>query len=237
MRRAITEADLAAVVVAWLVDYGYDVYQEVELVPRGIRADIVARRGIELTIVETKTSASMALLGQVMERRRFAHRVYAAAPHCSGPFGDACKELGVGAWSVHVGSSEMCSGVPIDPSRIVEVCAPRRLTSHRLKLVDKLRPEHKTACAAGSPSGGHWSRYRDTVAQLARVVAANPGIAFAQALQPGLMNHHYSSARSARSALSRDIEMGKIAGVRIERGALWPVVEAREVGAGKVGGE
>lgn len=228
-RRPPTEAELAAVVVQWLEDFGYDVYQEVELVPRGIRADIVARRGIELTIVETKTSASIALLGQLMERRRFAHRVYAAAPNCRGAFGDACQELGIGAWSVHVGSGETytphpgAQPQPSNPHRIVEVCASRRLTSKRLRLVDKLRPEHKTACAAGSPTGGHWSRWRDTVAQLARVVAANPGIDLTRALQPGNMNHHYSSAKSARGSLARDLEVGRIPGVRIENGKLWPV--------------
>lgn len=83
MTRHVSEIELAAVVVDWLEARGYDVFQEVELRAQGQRADIVARRGSELTIVEVKVSASLALLYQAMERRRLAHRIYVAIPRCS----------------------------------------------------------------------------------------------------------------------------------------------------------
>ncbi len=219
-----SEADLARVVVEWLTFRGFDVYQEVELVPRGIRADIVARHGPELTIVETKTSASLALVSQVMERRRFAHRVYLAAPSVRGVV-ELCDELGIGALSVHVGDESTYQRtrgetLHINPPSVYEHVPSRRWNSRPLKLAAKLRPEHKTACAAGSPTGGHWSSWRDTCAQLARVVAAEPGMGVACAITR--IRHHYASAKSARSSLLRDIERGVIPGVRVEKGLLWP---------------
>jgi hypothetical protein len=243
-----TEADLARVVVEWMTYRGFDVYQEVELVARGIRADIVARRGPELTIVETKTSASLALVAQVMERRRFAHRVYIAAPSVRSVI-PICEEVGIGALSVHVGDEStyawnapafrvthawndpafsltgtghpVHNPVYINPSEVREHVPSRRWNSRPLKLAAMLRPEHKTACSAGSPTGGHWSRWRDTCAQLARVVAADPGMRVAYAITK--IRHHYVSAKSARSSLLRDIERGVIPGVRVENGLLWPV--------------
>jgi hypothetical protein len=140
-----------------------------------------------------------------------------------------CGELGIGALSVHVGSastytpSRGAEPVLCDPPRVVEVCSSRRWNSRPLKLAAKLRPEHKTACAAGSPTGGHWSAWRQTCAQLAAVVAAEPGITLRLALGPDKMRHHYASNSSARSSLLRDITAGHLPGVRIgEGGALWP---------------
>lgn len=70
MRATVTEQQVAEIVVAWLESLGADVYQEVEC-GTGV-ADIVARIGAELWIVEVKTSLSLALLCQAMERRRLA---------------------------------------------------------------------------------------------------------------------------------------------------------------------
>lgn len=212
-----TEAQVAAVVVGWLEARGYDVYQEVELRAGGIRADIVARRGPELTIVETKTSASIALLYQVMERRRFAHRIYVAVPVRAREMVDVCKELGIGVLRVHIGPEYEQSW---NPDRCEEECDSRRWNSRPLKLASRLVPEHKTACAAGSPTGGHWSRWRDTCAQLARVVAAQPGVGLKDAIQQ--TKHHYSSGRVAISTMATHIREGQLPGVELRDGALWP---------------
>lgn len=217
MKAKHTEADLAAVVVRWLEDRGFDVYQEVELVARGIRADIVARRGPEISIIETKTSASLALVGQVMERRRFAHRVYAACPFSRVALEPLFSELGIGLLRVWDGC-----GAGIDADNVTELVPSRRWNSRPVKLASKLRPEHKTACAAGSPTGGHWSRWRDTCALLARAVAEEPGITLREALGTTRVRHHYASTKSAIGSLRVDIGRGQVPGVVIRDGALWP---------------
>ncbi len=209
-----SEADLAAVVVAWLEMLGADVFQEVELVPRGIRADIVARVRSEIWIIETKTSVSLALIEQAMERRRFAHRVFIAAPTGRARAGHSvCAELGIGLLDVYIGSS-------YEPVRVREVCTSRRWNSRPVKLADKLRPEHKTACAAGSPTGGHWSPFRATCEQLTRTVrdAGPEGLTIKEAIAS---RHHYASLAGARSSLAKWIQEGRMPGVRLEYGRLF----------------
>lgn len=219
MKRTVSEADVAAVVIGWLEARGYDVYQEVELTNGGIRADIVAKRGPELTIIETKTSASLALLYQAMERRRFAHRVYVAVPVTAHAMIDICKDLGIGVVRVYVGTGEKW-----DVSRCDEEVSSRRWNTRPLKLAIKLRPEHKTSAAAGFPTGGHWSRWRETCAQLERIVAREPGILLKAAMRQ--TSHHYSSGHVAVSSMLAHILKGRVAGVYMRDGALWPSTKA-----------
>jgi hypothetical protein len=218
-RRDRSEADLAAVVIAWLEALDADVYQEVELYRQGIRADIVARVGAELWIVETKTSMSLALIEQAMERRRFAHRVYIAAPFYKARAGLVlCQELGIGVLGVEVG----------DPNATHEYAEPRiqmraqsrRWNSRPLALAKKLEPEHKTHARAGAPTGGHWSPFRRTIERLAQEVAAHPGILIKAAVAG--IEHHYRSNAGARTSLATWIRQGKVPGVVIRDGKLWP---------------
>lgn len=223
-----TEAELAAVMVAHLIAAEYDVYQEVELRPGGIRADIVAKRGPELTIIETKTSMSLALIEQAMERRRCAHRIYIAAPTYKARAGvELCRELGIGVFGIHIGT-----GSSWDLTRIEEQVVSRRWNSRPLKLADRLRPEHKTSALAGSPTGGHWSRWRDTCSQLEQVVRETPGISMKDAV--GQVKHHYASKRGAVTTLAGHIRAGRLR-VRCEDGKLWPVPDSTGIRVGSGG--
>lgn len=78
-RAKVSEQLVAEIVISWLEAYEADVYQEVQV--SGGVADIVARVRAELWIVEVKTSLSLALVAQAMDRRRLAHRVFVAAPY------------------------------------------------------------------------------------------------------------------------------------------------------------
>ena len=219
MKRAGSEADLAAVVVAWLEAQGADVYQE-GACATGI-AGIVARVGAELWIVETKTSLSLAVVTQVMDRRHEAHRVFVAAPVSRNTRDVArlLKEVGVGMLDVHLGSDH-----PHDPPRVTERAPSRRWNRKPVALASKLRPEHKTHAPAGSAGGGRWTPFRGTCEELARFVRAEPGTTLKHALT--CVRHHYSSSSCARSCLSKWIREGTVPGVEMRDGALWPT-EAR----------
>jgi hypothetical protein len=210
-----SEADIAAVVVDYLIVHGYDVYQEVELTPQGIRADIVARRGPELTIIETKTNASLTVLYQAMERRTFAHRIYVAIERPAHAFEKLCSELGIGLYRVYVGS-----GKPWDPPRVTEQVESQRWKSRPLNLASRLRPEHKTSALAGSPTGGHWSRWRETCAVLTRLAITEPGIDLREALKQS--GHHYASLRGAVASMASHVRSGRVPGVKLDHGALYP---------------
>lgn len=214
-----SEADLARIVITWLEALGADVFQEVELHRQGPRADIVARVRAEIWIVETKTSVSLALIEQAMERRRYAHRVYIAAPAVRARAGHSlCCDLGIGLLDVTLGSD-----AEYDPPRVRELVPSRRWNSRPVALAARLRPEHKTHAKAGATTGGHWSPFRATCESLERVVAGNPGLKLADAIAS--ITHHYASNAGARSSLATWVRDGKVTGVRIEDGRLYPTAD------------
>lgn len=213
-RPTCTEAELAAVVVAWLEALGGDVYQEVECAT-GV-ADIVAKVRGELWIVETKLAWSLALILQAMERRAEAARVYVAAPHSRTMRGCAwvCAELGIGVLDVQVASEHIDAGSGYGQPNVREVAASRKWNRRPTALAKILRPEHKTHAKAGT-NGGRWTPFRSTCEQVARAVKESPGITLKE-LVDGI-KHHYRGNRSAVSSIAHWIDKGKIEGVRVER--------------------
>lgn len=209
------ESDYGAVVVAYLQALGAEVFQEVD-VPGGV-ADIVARVQAELWIIEVKTSLSLALLIQAMERRRLAHRVILAAPPSRNARDVAgiCAELGVGLWLVSTGYESW------DPPWVREEVPSRRWNARPVALAGKLREEHKTHAQAGAVGGGgRWTPFRGTCEALAEAARRTPGIALKAAI--GEIKHHYRSASSARSSLATWLRQGKVPGVVMRDGALFP---------------
>lgn len=226
-RAQVSEQQVAAVVVAWLEALGADVYQEVEC-GSGV-ADIVAKIRAEIWVVEVKTSLSLALLVQAMDRRQDAHRVVVAAPYTRNMRDVAriCESIGVGLLDVRVAERGWShyGGDFGDPAVIELVHAPR--VSHgKARLAEWLKPEHKTHAKAGAVGGGgRWTPFRETCEELRRVVLLEPGISVKAAVEK--MRHHYGSNKSAISSLAHWVERGKVAGVRVEtvngRLALQPV--------------
>jgi hypothetical protein len=216
-----SEQDLVAVVVVWLEAMGADVYQEVECA--GGVADIVANVGAETWIVEVKTSLSLALLTQAMERRRDAHRIFVAAPYTKHlrDVKRLCDEVGIGLLIVQVGDFDSTWNQP----RVNVEVYGRRWNRRPAALRSRLKPEHKTSAKAGAPGGAdRWTPWRDTCQQLARLVKSQPGIPLKEAIDT--IKHHYRSAASARTSLAKWISDGKVDGVRLEGGRCWPLEAA-----------
>lgn len=219
------EQDVAAIVVAWLEALGADVYQEVECA--GGVADIVARVRAELWIVEVKTSPTLALLYQALQRRVDAHRVFVATPSTRTlrEFGALARELGVGVLEVH--AADVVGEHRYDP-RIRELCPSRRWNTRPVRLASRLKPEHKTHAKAGAVGGGgRWTPFRDTCEQILREVAANPGTTIRAVVNA--IRHHYATPASARSSLTKWISDGAIKGVVQRAGRLWPEAMAAEM--------
>ncbi len=214
-RLLLTEATYASVVVDHFEAIGADVYQEVACA--GGVADIVALVAAELWVIEVKTSLSLALIVQALERRRDAHRVFVAAPYSRNfrDVGALCAELGIGLLQINSGEYDPHTRSRT-PWRVVEVVGSRRWNSRPVALRAKLSPEHKTHAQAGSVGGGgRWTPFRDTCEQLARVVQARPGITLKDATSR--IRHHYATPAGARSSLAHWIALGKVDGVRFDR--------------------
>jgi hypothetical protein len=206
--KSYSEAEVAAVVVAWLEALGADVYQEVEC-GTGV-ADIVARVRAELWIVEVKTSLSFALLLQAMERRRESHRVFVAAPYTRNQrrATEIFDDLGIGLLEVRVGDGGW------NQPHVREVVQGRRWNSRPVALAARLKPEHKTHAKAGAiGAGGRWTPFRDTCEQLARIVAATPCITVKDAVEQ--LRHHYRTQASARNSIAHWVSHGRVPGVTL----------------------
>ena len=209
-RASASEQVVAELVVAYLEQLGADVYQEVSV--SGGVADIVAKVRAEIWIVEVKTSLSLALIAQAMERRRLAHRVFIAAPSTRNmrDVAPMCEELGIGLLEVWGG------GFDYSHPRVRIKAEARRWNRKPVALAAGLKPEHKTHAKAGAVgAGGRWTPFRDTCEQLARVVREQPGLTVKQAVDQ--IKHHYSTPSTARSSLTAWIQSGKVPGVEIRR--------------------
>lgn len=219
MKRTESEQAIAAAVVAYLEGCGHDVYQEVAVrnTTGGGVADIVALvgKGREVWIIEVKTGWCLDLLRQCVDRRRFAHRVFAACPSSRSQHDtqEICRDLGIGVLTVHVDADESFS-------RKVRPAVMARRQSSDPRFASALRARcsdgHKTHAKAGAPSaGGRYTPFRDTCDQLAAVVRAVPGILLRDAIDR--IRHHYGSVATARSTLPKWIQEGKVPGVQIVR--------------------
>lgn len=217
-REAPSEQELARHVVAWLLDYGWEVYQEVQPSWGGPIADIVAVQGPLLWVVECKTSFGLAVLEQADHWEHFANMTSVATPPARSNRRWATRNFrervlfgATGIGHLVVNHHEYLRAGESAVSEAFKARLRRRISK---QLRESLVPEQKTEVAAGSANGGHWTPFRQTCKHLRDFVARNPGCSIKDAV--AAIDHHYNTPSSARSSLRIWIEKGKVAGVRAE---------------------
>ncbi len=206
----ITEVELARDIIAWLNKDGWEVYQEVKV--DGPVADIVAKRGPVIWVIEAKVSFGLDVMEQAEHWIHRANMVSVAVPWTKDPHFKKriCSKFGIGVLvRVH-------EDTYIKSWAIREDVRPEFFRKVITKWDDILREEHKTYCEAGSV-GSHkrFTPFEETRQNLIRIVAASPGISLNEALKK--FKHHYKSDSSARSCLVDYILKGIISELRIER--------------------
>lgn len=193
---AVSETELAALVVRHLEEMGAEVYQEVTL--GGPRADIVARIGSVLHVVEVKKNAGLRVLEQAHEWIPYAHRVSIAVPPASRFAYVIAKRLGIGILEVRVGDA-------YGRSEVRERVAPELRRRVDPRLAAALCEEQKTYAAAGNNAGRFWSPFKATCEALREIVTETPGLTWREAIKR--TKHHYRSSSSAASTLYRLAQM------------------------------
>lgn len=200
-----TETDLARVVVAWLQDLRWDVYQEVGYGGGGPRADIVAKQGPLVWVIETKAAFGLNVLGQAHAWRGNAHRVSIAVPYSRGVAAEFSREVlrqfGIGLLIV---STTFEKSVREDIFPALNRCPGRIL---------KVSEGHKSAAPAGTNGGGYWTPFLQTKRNLIEKVTREPGIPVRELIAQ--MKHHYSRNSTARSSLVHWIRSGVIPEVEL----------------------
>lgn len=210
----MTEAELAAKVVAWL-EGGFDVYQEVEGVA-GV-ADIVAVeivRPKRCWIIETKRTLSLEVLGQAERWKRFeaAHMVSVAVP--------SARRHSKGRHFAEIAAGRFGIGVLVVGTHEVKERHRKPELTRRLHpnydIRKWLREEHKHYAKAGSAGGGHYTVFKGTCEAARGFVERNPGCTMRE-LVAGI-DHHYASAKGAVSTLAARIRDGVAKGLLVEEG-------------------
>ncbi|MEW6614016.1 MAG: MmcB family DNA repair protein [Thermodesulfobacteriota bacterium] len=77
----MSEVEIAKVVIGWLQDLRWEVYQEVQIGACGPIADIVAVQDKLLWIIEVKRSLGLSVIGQALHWKTFCHYVSVAVPY------------------------------------------------------------------------------------------------------------------------------------------------------------
>lgn len=209
-RAGLSEQQLAAVVVDWLRGQHWDVWQEVKPGWQGQHpvADIMARNGKVIWVVECKLSRSLALLDQVIWWGNLVGFVSIAVPVLKVRPGCHPKESR--AWN-HVLGYYGIGQLTVDGDD-VDHAAPSMhrhkgplFDRHFHQLLDVMPQNYGTA---GAQRTNRWSPFAQTRDRLVKLVGERPGITFKEALAD--LEHHYRSDATARSSLIKWIGEGSI---------------------------
>jgi hypothetical protein len=203
------ETDLAKKVIDWLIDQKWDVYQEVQFCGGGNIADIVAKQGRIIWVIETKMTLSLSVIGQAYEWLPWANYVSVAVPAGKRRIGFASQVLktyGIGLLTVNQFDHDWNS--PVD-----EIEHPTLRRPIRDHILNTLNEAHKTYAEAGNAEGRRWSPFKETCSQIYRYVKVNEGCSLKDVLTS--VKHHYTSTATARSCIPKWAEAGEIEGIKV----------------------
>ena len=204
LREFTTEEEMATYVIAWLENQDYEVFQEVQMSPKSKRADLVGRRGSTIAIVETKLSFGEKVIEQANRWRHEATFTLVAVPvvHHHALLEYACRELGIGILTV-----SRFEGAWVHMS-------PQMNRRRGSRLANTLNYGHKTHGVAGAPHSDYWTPFRATCDRLREYLTKHDGATLKECM--GEIQHHYQTPSTARGAIRKWVERGKVPGVRAE---------------------
>jgi len=214
------EEALCSVLIDWLEEEGWDVYQEVSF--HSWVADIVAVRRKIIWVIEAKTGYNMTVMEQAHRWLSYAHLVSVATPDIKKRKGhfmadSILRYYGIGRLVVPApinfrGRNEIVVRQGIYPKYNRK---RGMLKKSAQRLLDTLRPEHKTWAKAGSQHGKRVTAFGLTRDKVQKIVKENPGITLHDLINK--IDHHYSSDSGARRYIALYVTTGVIGGVRIDR--------------------
>jgi len=218
----VTEEVLAEMVVSWLQDQHWVVYQEVSCA--GAVCDIVAVRGPAVWAIECKLKMGLAVLGQAHQWRFLANYVSVAVPAPKRGYHQFAYRL---LHDYGIGRIELTERSDLDGWGLnIRQSAPTfcRRTSSKLRC--SLREEHKTFAKAGNPNSKRFTPFQGTKRDIQRIVKQRKSVPLKELIDE--LNHHYTTDVSAKQCLTKLIDGGVIEGVVVRRVQRKIFIEAAE---------
>lgn len=216
-----SEEQLAAVVVAWLQDMRWTVYQEVQIRMCEPIADIVAINEQGLAwIIETKRTFGFKVVDQANQWIGAAHYVSVAVPSRQGRLTrteiDVLKWLGIGCLYVY------------DFPSVSEQVPPRLHRRIRFDDIRKhLTEKHKTFASAGNAQGARLTPFQNTCDEIYRQAVHYPGITLKTLLSK--ITTHYCNTTTAKSCIVKWGSQGIIKGTEFKKeNGVWRIYPKKE---------
>ena len=195
------ETELAKLVVEWLKEQHWEVYQEVQFGFGGGVADIVAVRHGIMWIIECKTAYGLAVLEQ-------AYRWPTHYRSIAVPWARTQRNYRVARDYYQVGVLEVDSNIFSHNGSVDEVIYPKLFVRHHdsvKRYLNLLTELHKTFALAGSANGDHLTPYKNTMIDVRKIIEKNPGCTIGFVFeQLGVM--HYASEASFKGNILTALE-------------------------------
>lgn len=213
----MTEAEYASRFIE-SVSPDWEIFQEV-VTGVGI-TDIVLRSGQILWAIEVKKSMSLTLIDQAIENTRYYHysSVVVPKPKKTDARGflraqKILQQHGLGMFTIE----EYPYSTHVTISEMIRPKLYRSALAKKVTLVD----QQKTGIGAGSKGGGYWTVFANTKELFIEYVRKHPGCSYKTAVEN--IQHHYSSASTARSCLGQYVRNGVISEVELTNNGLFLV--------------
>lgn len=197
-----SEIEVAEIIIPYLKEMGWEVYQEVEIHHHGGIADIVATQGNLVWVLECKRTLSLSLMAQAEGWKKLAHYVSIVVPMKKRWTSQRLLErildyLGIGCYMV---------SKPDIISEFAPVKLNRKANSDRIRK--NLTELHKTWAKAGNARGSRYTPFQHTKDNLIHEVKKHPGITIKELILS--IDHHYNSEASAKGSILQWIHKGVI---------------------------
>ena len=233
MSGKLSEVELGQILVPWLREEGWTVYQEVQCGRSEAIADVVATSGPIVWVLEIKRVLGLDVIAQASNWLGRAHRISVVVPRFmssrSGSIRARDFARQVLRWK-GLGLIEICQWTGGTAEVRDQSPAPLHRRADVELILARLHPEQQDFAPAGNADGRRfvWSPFRQTCREVTRAVQRTPGIAM-KVLVDGI-EHHYASDKGARAHLATWIRANKVPGVMLRQDGrkltLWPEEKA-----------
>ena len=217
-----SEEEFAEVVVKWLKQNGWEVYQEVQDRAYSGIADIVAKKDNKYWIIECKLNFGFKVMAEADGWKCCANYISVAVPSSKTDMfrRRICSLLDIGVLRV---SKHFYKE---NEFKIEEYLIAKEQTVCHKGLINALTEKHKTYAKAGNNYGKRITPFSNTVDALTSLVKENPGILLKEAVKK--ISHHYSTNNSAYACIRRYIANGIIKDFEIKYDGRKPTIYLKE---------
>lgn len=205
------ETDLFEPVKGYFLERGYEVFSEVLVY--SWRADVVAKQGNIITVIELKTKMSLDLLEQASRWLYHAHYVYCCIPkpkhyHLNSYARKCLIRDGIGLLTVdfdgHYIDLDYDFEEDFNKPFVREEFSPKLNRKICTNWSLFLTEEHKITLPGGSKGGGYITPYKRTMEEVRRILKSYPtGISLDDLVEKCINNHYANKKWGLYQALTK----------------------------------